>query len=130
MRTRIVLITLISVVVAGCDLLPQKPIDVTKQDNVRLCQLAADYYASGDARSYQNVRNELAKRNALGSECVTIAQIEFNRLDRDQARRNAYAQALRDFGNNVANQPPPYQPAPNVNCTSYTQAGVTQTSCH
>lgn len=131
MRTRIVLLVLICVV-AGCDLLPQKPINVTEQTDTRLCSLAGYYFTVGDGQSFQNVKNELGKRNALGPDCVTLAQIEINRVERDQARRDAYAQALNQMSRNAqqrANQPI-YTPQPQVNCTSTQVGATTTTNCH
>lgn len=141
MRTKIVSIALICVVVAGCDLLPQKPYvytasELAESDNLRLCRIIGWSYWTGNPGAYQLAAAELHKRNAFNQDCVNIAQIEINSYEnnakRDQARSQALADALAQISRDAQERAkqPIYQPSPNVNCTSYTQAGVTQTNCH
>lgn len=133
MRTRIVSIALICVLVAGCATpKPYTAAELAASNNLRLCRIIGWAYWAGDPGAYQLAAAELRKRNAFDQDCVNIAQIEFNGRERSADRSQAFAAALAQISRDAQERAkqPIYQPPPSVNCTSYTQAGVTQTNCH
>lgn len=95
---------------AGCDLLPQKPLTTEKiaaTDTTTLCQWSGTYFSGGYVREFQMVKSELARREALNPECVSIAQMQMNADARAQQKRAAYSQALGNIGRDLSNQPKP-----------------------
>lgn len=112
----------------GCDLLPQKPLTmetVVALDTTALCQWSGTYFARGSVREFQMMRTELARRNELTPECVTIAQMQMNADANADARRAAMAQAISQAGRDIANQPKP------VVCqTSQTSKTTASTNCY
>jgi hypothetical protein len=113
----------------------QKPYtaqELAGSDNLRLCRIIGWSYWAGDPGAYQLAVTELRKRNAFDQDCANIAQIEFNGREQSAARSQAFAAALGQISRDAQQRAaqPIYQPAPTTSCTSYTQAGVTQTNCH
>jgi hypothetical protein len=100
----------LALLLAGCDLLPQKPLtdkEVASTDTTKLCQWSGYYFGQGSIREFQMVRAELARRNALTPECVSIAQMQMNADANAAAKRAAMAQAISQAGRDIANQPKP-----------------------
>lgn len=113
---------------AGCDLLPQKPLtdkEVAGTDTTKLCQWSGYYFEMGSVREFQMVRAELARRNALDQNCVTIAQMQMNADANAATKRAAMAQAISQAGRDIANQPNP------VACqTTQTSKTTASTNCY
>lgn len=137
MKTKFVVLGLISVLIAGCAT-TQKPYTAAEaavSDNMRLCRTIGWAFYVGNPEAYQIAATELRKRDAFGADCANIATIEFNSRQ-DSARRSAAtSQAFADALNNISRDA--YQRAnqpiytPSINCrTTQTSSTTSSTHCH
>ncbi|MFL6612389.1 MAG: hypothetical protein ACJ8LD_01545 [Pantoea agglomerans] len=90
----------------GCE--SMKP--VQQQSDIELCQNAAISKGKGEADSFFAIKKELEHRQAINTltitkeDCITAAELAFNKQIADQRRAEALSAALNQFNQSLPKQ--------------------------
>lgn len=75
---------------------------LTPKYKERLCQHAAEYYIEADYRNYRSTVDKIKRNNFADQECATIIRFYFRRVQASERRKQAIAEALQEFGEEMS----------------------------